>query len=203
MEHGTRIAPPLLYEMFGVGALIATYWIVELDRPAEILGLDDYKVWDRLEAALLTVLTLLLALPAFVRMRRLTAHVFYLEALLRSRRGGGHPRGEIVARLGDGNPATEWRFAFDSAVQSILHPERGGRVVAGQASRSAGGLLREQYEVEREGGSRFFADGEDLRYLPLCEGRPMRYVRARHDVEGRLTLVYQCPDCWETSELLL
>jgi hypothetical protein len=202
MEQGPRIAPPLLYEAFGVGALIATYWIVELDQPAAILGLDDHKVWDRLEAALLTALTLLLALPAFVRMRRLTAHVFYLEALLRSRRGGGPPRGEIVARLGDGNRAIEWRLAFDSAVQSILRPEHVGRIVAGQAYWT-GGSLREVYEIERAGGSRFHADGEDLRYLPLCEGRPMRYVKARHDTEGRLTLDYRCPDCDGTSGLLL
>src|SRR5262249_51201353 len=158
--------------------------------------------WDRAEAVLLTVLTLLLALPAFLRMRRLTAHVLYLEAVLRSRRGAGHPRGAVVARLGDGNLAIEWRLAFDSAVQSILRPDRVGRIVAGQAF-WAGESLHEVYEIERPGGSRFHAEGEDLRYLPLCEGRPMRYVRARHHAEGRLTLVYQCPDCSGTSELLL
>jgi hypothetical protein len=202
MEPRTRVSPASWYELFGVGTLIAAFWIVELDRSVEFLGFGDPGDWDRAEAALLTALTLLIALPVFVRTRRLTSHVVYLEGLLRSRRGGGDPRAEVVARLGDGNLTVEWRFAVNSAVQSILRPERVGRIVAGQASRS-GGSLREQYEIEQEGGSRFLADGEDLRHLPLCEGQPMRYVGARHDTEGRLTLEYRCPDCDGISETLL
>src|SRR5262245_56223005 len=202
MEPEARVSLASWYDLAGVGTLIAAFWIVELDRSVPLLGFDEPEIWDRAEAALLTALTLLVALPVFVRTRRLAARVFYLEGLVRSRRGNGRPRGELAARLGDGNLAIEWRFAVNCAVQSILRPERTGRIVGGQASRT-GGALREVYEVERGSGSRFHADGDDLRYLPLCEGQPMRYVGARPDAAGRMILDYRCPDCGGASELLL
>jgi hypothetical protein len=202
METRTRVWPVAWYDLFGVALLIAAFWVVEFDRSMPLLGFEEPEIWDRVEAALLTALTLLVAFPVFIRTRRLASHVLYLEGLLQSRRRNGRRPGEVVARLGDGNLTIAWRFAASSAVQSILRPERVGTIVAGQASRT-GGALREVYEVESPSGSRFRADGEDLRYLPLCEGQPMRYAGARPDAEGRLTLGYRCADCGGTSELLL
>jgi hypothetical protein len=108
-----------------------------------------------------------------------------------------------VASLGDGNLTVAWRFTLDDWVQSTLHPELVGRVVAGRASRSAAGPVLEKYEIEVDGGFRFLVEGGHLRFLPLCEGRAMRFVGTRQDAPGSTTLVYRCPDCNGTAQLLL
>jgi hypothetical protein len=204
MERVIRLPDVSWYQVFGFGALIAMYWLVELaDLPGAPLSILDPRAWDRSEAVLLTALTLAVAVPSIVRTRRLTSHVHYLEGILRSRGRGNHQRAPEVARLGDGNLTVAWRFALDAVVQSIVRPERAGRIVGGRAFRSPAGLLREEYEVERAVGSRFLADGEDLRSVPLCEGRPMDYVRTWRHPDGAVTVAYRCRDCGGISEMLL
>ena len=203
MESRDRVARAPWYEMLGFGVLIAMYWLVELTPSPEFLGFENVRAWDQAESVLLTTLTLLVAVPAVGRTRRLAAKVFYLEGILRSRDHGSDATVGVIARLADGNLAVQWRFALETAVQSIVHPAASGTIVAGRAYRAADGRPREEYEVQRQDGSRFVASGEELRYLPLCEGRPMHYVGVREDPGGPVTLLYRCPDCGGTSQLLL
>jgi hypothetical protein len=202
MDRATRL--PDVYQILGFGTLIAVYWLVELaDLPGAPLAAFDPRGWDRAEAALLTALTLVIAVPSIVRTRRLASQVHYLEGLLRSRGRGSHQRSPEVARLGDGDLTVAWRFALDAVVQSIVRPERAGRIVGGRAFQTPAGVVREEYEVEREAGARFLADGDDLRTVPLCEGRPMDYLRALRHPDGGVTVAYRCRDCGGISEMLL
>jgi hypothetical protein len=195
MEHAKPLSHLLRYEVIGFGSLIAMYWLVELPMvPTLILGADAHAAWDRIESALLTTLALLVACPIAFRTRRLASRVSYLEELLRkdpwSRREEGLAgRRVLVARLGDGSLTTAWRFALDDWVQSIAHPEIVGRVMAGRAWRSAAGSLREEYEIELDGNFRLILEGGHLRFMPLCDGRPMRFVGTRRGAQEFTTLV--------------
>jgi hypothetical protein len=205
----TKLIPGLLwYEVIGFGILIAIYWLVELPIvPTLILGADAQAAWDRIESPLLTTAVLVFAGPALFRTRRLALRVDYLEQLLRmdpwSRRLDAGKRDVILATLGDGNQTIAWRFSPDDWVQSTLHPEIAGRIVSGRICRSLGDPLREEYELELDGGSRFPVEGSQLRHLPLCDGRPMRFVYTMRSLRGSPILVYQCPDCDVRTELLL
>ena len=209
MEQTRPLPQPWRYEVIGFGSLIAMYWLVELPFvPTLILGPDAHAAWDQLESVLLTTLALLVACPIALRTRRLASRVSYLEALLRkdpwARRDDTRAGGDVlVGSLGDGGLTTTWRLAMGDWVQSIVHPEMVGRVVAGRAWRTPSGALREEYEIELEAGFRLIVEGGLLRFVPLCEGRPMRFVGTRQGPQQFATLVYRCPDCNGTTELLL
>jgi len=209
MAQAKSISKVLRYEVTGFGSLIAMYWLVELPIvPALILGADAHLAWDRIESVLLTTLALFVACSTVFRTKRLASRVSYLEELLRkdpwSRRPDSQSgRDATVAGLGDGNLTIEWRFARDDWVQSILDPEQVGRVVAGLACQAPAGPLRQEYEIELDGGFRFLVEGGHLRFLPLCAGRPMRFVCIRQGAREFATLLYRCPDCNGTTELLL
>jgi hypothetical protein len=206
----TRTLPALWrYEVTGFGSLIAMYWLVELPFvPTLILGPDAHSAWDQVESVLLTTLAVLVACPIALRARRLASRVSYLEALLRkdawSRRDNGRGlRDTLVASLGDGSLTTPWRLALGDWVQSIVQPEIVGRVIAGRLWRTASGAHREEYEIELEGRFRLVVEGGLLRFAPLCEGRPMRFVGTRQGPQQFTVLLYRCPDCNGTTELLL
>jgi hypothetical protein len=208
MEHARLISGLLRFEVIGLGVLIALYWLVELPIvQALILGEDAHSAWDRVESPLLTTAALLVGGPTVLRMRRLTSRVDYLEGLLRSdpwsRRLGPGERDTVLATLGDGNRTIAWRFSPDDWVQSTVHPELVGKVASGRICRSPGGPLREEYELELDGGSRFPVEGNQLRHLPLCEGRPMRFLYILRSLLGSPILVYECPDCRVKTEIVL
>jgi hypothetical protein len=209
MERTRPLPSPWRYEVLGFGSLIAMYWVVELPFvPTLILGEDGHAAWDRVESVLLTTLALLVGWPIALRTRRLASRVYYLEALLRkdpwSRRDDSRGLPDVlVASLGDGSLTTTWRLALGDWVQSIVQPEIVGRVVAGRVWRTASGAHREEYEIEVEAGFRLVVEGGLLRFAPLCEGRPMRFVGTRQGPQQFTILLYRCPDCSGTTELLL
>jgi hypothetical protein len=208
MIHVKRVSRVLPYEMAGLIALIGAYWVVELPIVAGLLlGPGQDARWDQAESVLLTALALALVCPIVLKTRRLASRVEDLERLLRAdpwnRRVTAREQSVLVGALGDGNPGIAWRLGLDDWVQSTLHPELAGRVVAARAHQAAGGALREDYEIEVEGGFRFLVEGTRLRVLPLCEGQPMRFVGAGRSGPAPLTLAYVCPDCHRRSEILL
>ncbi len=185
------------YQASGFAALIALAWFTDLGRiHVWLFGTDT--PWT--EAATDNTLVLLVALPVLVLSQRLAARVRDLEGLLRhdasTRRLDRGERDAPLARLGDGTLAVPWRFALNTWVQALRYPAQVGRVVAG--------CVREEYEVEIEGGLRVLADGGDLRSVPLCGNEPMRFVEVRpapHASPTGEALVYRCPRCDETREL--
>jgi hypothetical protein len=201
------VSAVLRYQAIGLGVLITAYWSLELPAWSGIrLAIDIHTAWDQIESVLLTFLSVVIAIPIGIMTHRLVSRVGDLEERLEaevqreSRERWG--RNTLVARLGDGNLSLTWRLARDVMVQSVQDPDRVGRVLSGRAYRSPSGRPLEEYEIEREDGVRFLARSEDLRVLPLCEGQPMRFNGTRTD-GGAETLLYRCPECQGTSELLL